>query len=177
MSTVAEIESAEQMARLVRERLIYQPETGEFVWREARRNGVRAGDSAGTKNIKEGLPYRYIQLSGRKYQAHRLAWLYVHGEWPSSAIDHINGNGLDNRIANLRLATPSQNRANSRLDARNTSGAKGVSWNSRELKWQVFIGIEGKNKSLGLFSDKEAAAEAYRRAATARHGAFARLDP
>lgn len=161
-------------ASQLREILLYHPETGEFLWRRAKGNGVYAGDRAGTTNIKSGMAYRYIQLNGKRFQAHRLAWLYVHGEWPLGLIDHVNGDGLDNRIVNLRPATASQNMANARLSNRNSSGEKGVSWNSRAKKWQAFIGVAGKNKNLGQFAVKADAIEAYRSAAQRYFGEFVR---
>lgn len=81
----------------LRELLDYDPETGVFRWKEPRRK-CRVGEVAGSLR-KDG--YVKIQVDGRFYQAHRLAWLCVYGVWPS-AIDHIDGNRANNAIANLR---------------------------------------------------------------------------
>jgi hypothetical protein len=72
----------------------------------------------------------YSALTGVLYREHRLAWLYMTGEWPTHEIDHINGDRVDNRFCNLREATASENRWNSRKRVNNTSGYKGVSWDS-----------------------------------------------
>jgi hypothetical protein len=89
-------------------------------------------------------------------------------------IDHINGDGLDNRWSNLRLATRAENIRNSRTKATNTSGFKGVSWHKRDRKWQAHIKINGRSKNLGLFEAPEDAHAAYVAAAQKYHGEFAR---
>ena len=94
--------------------------------------------------------------------------------WP--LVDHINGDGLDNRRENLRPATSVQNGANSRLSSRNTSGFKGVSRAARPGWWQVKIQIRGIGKHLGIYEDPIQAALAYDRAALAASGEFARLN-
>jgi hypothetical protein len=91
-----------------REQLDYNPETGEFRWKVPR-NGVIVGAKAGT-DCHDG--YISIRIFGKRYMAHRLAWLHHYGEWPIGGLDHINGQRWDNRIVNLRLATPKQSAAN-----------------------------------------------------------------
>jgi len=110
------------------------------------------------------------------YKAHRLAWLYVHGEWPPEQLDHINGQRDDNRVENLRSATRAENAGNSKRRADNTSGFKGVYWNAQRSKWQAKIRRGQLEKHLGLFVCKEDAAEAYRRAAADVFGEFACVD-
>lgn len=109
----------------LRELLDYDPASGVFRWRHTTRGYVQKGRVAGcyTKNW-----YVNICVRGRNYGAHRLAWLYVHGEWPPKFIDHVNGDLSDNRIANLRPATRAQNGANRKLESNSSSGLKGVSW-------------------------------------------------
>ena len=91
--------------------------------------------------------------------------------------DHVNGNGLDNRRANLREATQSQNSANRELSSSNTSGYKGVSWSRGTRKWVAQIGVNGRRIYLGLFADPAEGARAYNRAALEHFGEFARLNP
>lgn len=90
----------------LKEILTYNPDTGDFVWK----NGRPAGS---TKNIKRPnrtpISYIIVGVRGRNYRAHRLAWLYMTGEFPATFLDHKDGDGLNNRWGNLRLATPRQN--------------------------------------------------------------------
>ena len=91
-------------------------------------------------------------------------------------IDHINGNGLDNRLCNLRPCTAAQNCANMKIIERGTSRFKGVHWNKRSQKWCASIRHHRKLKHLGLFSVEEQAAHAYNTAALQLFGEFARLN-
>ena len=88
-------------------------------------------------------------------------------------VDHIDGDGLNNRRANLRIATNGQNQANQRLRLNNTSGFKGVSWVPRRQRWHAYINKEGRRSHLGYFTDLEDARAAYAAASVALHGAFA----
>lgn len=92
------------------------------------------------------------------------------------AVDHVNGNRLDNRRCNLRVATQAQNMANLGLSDRNTSGFKGVSWNKRDRRWQATISINNKARNLGYYELDVDAAHAYDAAARVLRGAFARLN-
>lgn len=92
--------------------------------------------------------------------AHRLAWLYVHGEWPSKHLDHLNGNRTDNRIENLRQVSVAENAENTRRPHRdNKSGYLGVC--KKRGKWLAVIQIKGKYTRIGLFDTPEMAHEAY----------------
>lgn len=92
---------------------------------------------------------------------------------PGEEVDHINGNGLDNRRSNLRLATRSENGRNSRTRSDNTSGFKGVFWDKAAQKWRARIVVDGRRLYLGYYTDLVAAARMYDAAALAYHGAFA----
>ncbi|MGJ4857061.1 HNH endonuclease signature motif containing protein [Labrys sp. La1] len=122
------------------------------------------------------MEYERIQIDGKAYRAHRLAWLYMHGEWPAEEVDHINGDKFDNRIANLRACSKSQNQANCGTGRNNTSGFKGVSWHKGRGMWVARIQVEGRPRSLGYHADKKVAAAAYDRAAKELFGAFARTN-
>lgn len=146
-------------AELVRELLHYDPETGRFAWRLGRFGTRGAGGRAGYADPRG---YRKICVAGRMYWEHRLAWLYVNGTWPSDQIDHVNGVKGDNRIANLREATRSENQGNLR-QARSDSktGLLGVHWNKPNKKFMAQIMFSGKQKYLGLFNTAEEAHQAY----------------
>ena len=88
-------------------------------------------------------------------------------------VDHIDGNGLNNRRENLRLASNTENVRNQRLSRANKSGYKGVFWSKKLQKWQAAITADGKNLHLGFFDDPAVAHEFYRAAALAWHGDFA----
>jgi hypothetical protein len=91
-------------------------------------------------------------------------------------VDHINGNGLDNRKCNLRIATRSQNLANTGAHSHNKSGYKGVSFDKSKGKWRAQITKEGRCRNLGRFSDPIEAAKRYDEAAKKLHGEFAYLN-
>lgn len=165
----------------IRELLSYDPETGQFTW--LRRPGSDrctntwntrfVGTVAGSINDQG---YRVICIDRSDYRAHRLAWLYVSGEWPPAEIDHINGDRADNRIANLRQASRAENMRNCRKRRDNTSGRKGVSWDNRDRKWYAKIKVNSKDTYLGVFDCPDEAAAAYEAAAERLHGQFARTD-
>jgi len=95
---------------------------------------------------------------------------------PGLEIDHINGNGLNNRRINLRWATYSQNRMNSQLYRTTTSGFRGVTYHKRDRKWHARIKINWKSLSIGYFDNPEDAAKAYDKAALIFHKEFAQLN-
>lgn len=139
-------------AKYLRERLHYDPETGVFTWAEGT---IKAGRIAGSRNAQG---YLTICILGKNRYCHRLAWMYVYGEWPIDQIDHKNRIRDDNRIDNLRLATNAQNSANKDAPSNNTSGVKGVHWHSTAGKWQASLSVGGRRIYLGLHDDIEAAA-------------------
>lgn len=93
---------------------------------------------------------------------------------PGQYVDHVNGDGLDNRRSNLRAATVAQNNRNTGPKRGNKSGYKGVHFCKRERRWVAQIAINGKKRALGYHATAEAAARAYDRAAKELHGEFAR---
>lgn len=151
--------------------LEYNPVTGEFFWKITDR-AVHAGDLAGSV-YSNG--YRYIQICGQDYRAGRLAWYFMTGEDPLDFIDHKDGVRDNNRFNNLRIATNSQNQANRGAPQNNTSGFKGVRWQASRGKWIAIITINGKAKNLGRFINLTDAVMAYRAAAMAAWGEFAKV--
>jgi len=157
---------------ITRERVLelvkYDRMTGHFTW-IVNRTFMKVGDRAGTV---EGNGYRNLRFDGRLFRAHRVAWLIEYGEFPQMDIDHIDGNRDNNAIANLRLATRSQNQGNVGCRKDNRSGFKGVK--KHKNKWQAKIQMNGKSRSLGYFDSPEDASNAYARAARSVFGEFAR---
>ncbi len=141
------------------DRIHYDAETGVFTWAVAGR-GIRVGAVAGVKT-SEG--YWQIKLGFKAYRAHRLAWFLVHGVWPDGSIDHINGDRLDNRIANLRIASHAVNMQNKRVAMANNKscGLLGVTWNIQHERWQASVMVNKKRHFLGHFDTPEAAHAAY----------------
>lgn len=152
-------------AQRLRELLHYDPETGLFTWRVWRSRTATAGSIAGSAD-EDG--YILICINRRKYRAHRLAWLYVHGEWPEHEIDHENVVPSDNRWLNLRPATQAQNQQN-RLKAQsnNKCGLMGVSRHGNRYRSRISIDFD--TKYLGSFPTPEEANSAYLEAKAKLH--------
>lgn len=153
----------------------YQPSTGQFINRKSR-GGILAGAMLGGIHH---TGYRHIRIDGKKYHASNLAWFYVHKVWPKR-MDHEDLDRANDRILNLRPATSSQNGANRKACANNSSGAKGVRWRERPGSkgvWVAQIKKDGKVQHLGHFDadKKHLAIAAYQEAAKRLHGEFARF--
>ncbi|MDH0157327.1 HNH endonuclease [Stutzerimonas stutzeri] len=145
----------------------YSPETGVFT----RRKKVNQMPTEAGSTDKQG--YRRIHLLGKVYRAHRLAWFYLTGEWPSAEIDHINGDRSDNRISNLRQCTHQQNNHNQPIRRNNRSGVKGVHWDRRLQKWHAQVCLNFKVHHVGHFDDLSEAALAVMDQRKKLHGEFA----
>ena len=130
-----------------------------FNWQAAKRHGIvyarRVTASPGRKTV----------------QMHRA----LMGDPGDLYVDHIDGDGLNNRRSNLRVATHQQNLHNQRLSRANTSGLKGVVFNKRAGKWQAQIRFNGARKHLGMFATPEKAHTAYAKASAELHGEFGRI--
>jgi hypothetical protein len=140
-------------AARLREMADYNPETGEFRWLERKKGRqIVVGSLRGTKQ-----KYKYIRvkIDYVTYSAHRLAWLWMTGNWPAQDIDHINRDPIDNRWSNLRDVSKSENSKNKRVS--NASGLPGVYFNKKTRMWQSSL-------YLGSFQTKEGAHEAYQAA-------------
>jgi hypothetical protein len=132
----------------LKELLHYDPKTGVFTYIRAR-SKVRVGDVAGTSGTRG---YLQCNIDGKPYKLHRLAWLYVHGVWPTYQIDHINHNTADNRIANLRDVSCAHNHQNRNRRTKSASGYLGVTWHKRDRKWQAHIEVNSKPIHLGSYT-------------------------
>lgn len=148
----------------------YNPETGEMHKLHYYRPNCVG------KRIKNDNKNRYknIEISGKIYKQHRIAWIYMTGETPAE-IDHINGIRSDNRFCNLRVVTRSQNIQNIGIRKNNTSGYKGVCFESKKRKWRARIIINYKVINLGHYDCPKSAYMAYCHAAEKYHGEFARV--
>lgn len=129
--------------------LRYDPQTGCFT-RVVARPGWRPGSTAGRVN-HDG--YHQIVVDGRRYSSHRLAFLYMTGEFPCGEVDHINRDRSDNRWVNLRDVSHASNLRNTRLRSDNSSGLVGVRWVPRQGKWHARIKINGQFLHLGSFAN------------------------
>lgn len=170
--------------------LRYDPETGKLFWLYRtpemfsdgatydaaeccrRFNRTWAGKEAFTALCKGR--YRQGTIWLQRIEAHRVIWALVYGEWPQGDIDHINGDGLDNRLGNLRLCRHAENMRNMKIQSGRASAFKGVSPSRQDGKWRAHIKIDGRHVHLGTFADEEAAARAYDDAASKYHGPFGR---
>lgn len=142
------MKAALTQARL-KELLHYDPESGAITWASRPSSRVKVGMLAGKVHPTQG--YRQVRADKSLYYAHRLAWLYMTGEWPAADVDHINHVRDDNRWSNLRGATRSQNIQYKSMQSNNTSGVKGVYFHAG--KWAASIQYNGKNRHLGRFTD------------------------
>lgn len=156
---------AETLRRLLR----YDPLSGRFAWAEPRQ-GLGLGRAVGHLDRKG---YVRIKVDGVAYLAHRLAFLYMAGQWPTEQVDHIDGDRANNRWVNLREATNSQNQCNRPRRRTNKSGFKGV--HKRRYGYRAEIWGNGRLINLGSFASAEAAHRAYVAAAKQYHGEFARV--
>jgi hypothetical protein len=156
-------------AEWLRANMAYEPETGVFLWK-VRGMGRVMGKVLGTK-VGD---YLSIKVLGTAHYAHRLAWLYVHGEWPSGLLDHKDENPTNNAIKNLRIATHAQNAAR-RKTTRVLSPSRGVF--PHGVGFVARIHHAGKRHYLGYFPTADAAKAAYEAKAKELHGEFAHVEP
>ena len=140
---------------------LYDKSTGELIWKKRPRhhysnNGTYqafinnyAGKKAGRESKGRYPPtYRRVVLKTYSFMVHRIIWKMVYDEWPDQ-IDHINGDGLDNRLKNLRSVTHGENCKNKRMMSTNKTGINGVSLDKKSGKWDARIRHDGKNEYLG----------------------------
>ncbi len=142
--------------------LSYSPDTGIFtrIAAPAKRNDL-LGKQAGSLHSSDG--YVRIFINRKSYLAHRLVWLYVHGEFPALEIDHIDGVRSNNKVSNLRSVTKSENLQNLKHAKRDnlSSGALGVCFDAVANKFRAAITLNRKRKHLGYFETSDLAHSAY----------------
>jgi hypothetical protein len=162
----------------VKNRVTYDSLTGIFIWKpipvthwsHSGWNNRCANKEAGCRT-RSG--YQVLALNNVLYFAHRVAWLYETGAWPSGVIDHIDGDPANNKFSNLRDSTQQQNTCNAKISSNNTSGVTGVRQSSKG-KWLASIMVNRETIWLGSFDDKQKAVEARAAAETFYFGEYHR---
>ena len=137
----------------------YDRVSGSLVWAHSRGRASK-GSQAGSVQLKGGKQYLTVQMGGKRFGAHRVVWAHVHGAWPVGEVDHIDGDGLNNRIENLREVSSSGNKQN--LRAAKSHSATGLLGAFRwRNKFKAQIVVNGKCKHIGTFETPEEAHAAY----------------
>jgi len=154
MTNYAKHETDEQ-ADLVRETLSYDPERGILIRVKTFGNRQdRVSKPAGNvRRNKTGGAYRQVSVGKRSHYSHRVCYLLYYGHWPNGQLDHIDHDGLNNKIDNLRVVTQSENLKNAPMRIDNTSGHVGVTWHKGRKKWQAGIIVNRSYHFLGRFDD------------------------
>lgn len=156
----------------------YEPATGRLIWKdypaelEPSNQFLKSfkkrflGEEAGyiSKEKRRQSNYRIVHIKGKNYKAHRLIWCIVYGKYPIEGIDHINHNGEDNSLKNLRAASNADNRKNLSLSRANKSGVTGVCWHKQAKKWAAQVMYNGKKRHLGYYVSLEEAAQVAKKA-------------
>jgi len=141
--------------------LIYDPTSGILTWRK---RGIPKWDAKWAGRIAGSLHstgHWRVTVAYRRYYAHRIAWAMTHGKWPEQQVDHRDGDRLNNRICNLRLATNGENQQNVAIKKSNKSGFVGVVWFKPKQRWRAEIRANNRAYHLGYFDDPESAHAAY----------------
>lgn len=149
--------------------LSYDCDTGIFVWNERPRShfkyeklwldwnkrwsGKEAGWIEKSQSNTTKTSYRKISINGENYKAHRLAWVFITGDWPTGMMDHINGDGLDNSRLNLRDVSNQENTKNQSRRKDNKSGITGVGWQKAIGKWYANGRINDQLQHLGFYDN------------------------
>lgn len=160
----------------IKECFVYNEDTGDLVWKYRPQNHFK--NSVGFKNFnnqnvgkiagsvvttKEGNRYRSVKINGVFYFAHRLVFKLLYNEEPDY-IDHLNGNGIDNRKVNLEKSTAHKNNKNQTLNKRNKENKMGVYWREDHGRFCASIGYKGKQIHIGSFMSKKEAVKAREKA-------------
>lgn len=153
----------------LRELFDLDADSGSLRWRFSK-GTAKAGDVAGSVNSNGRL---VVTVDRKAIGAHRVVFALVHGCLPE-LVDHIDGDPLNNRPSNLRVATRQQNGQNARISSRNRSGVKGVTWSAARSKWRADCTSNGRLCHVGLFNTIEEADRAVRLFREQHHKEFAR---
>lgn len=157
----------------LRQLFSYDATTGVLYWNIPKSNRVKSGDVAGCAKGRVANQHLAVSIDGRSYKVHRVVWCMSTGEWPTSSLDHKDGNPFNNRLSNLRECSSSENSFNRGPQRTNTTGFKGVTLD-KTGKFQAQISVNRRYIYLGRFSTALEAHAAYEKAAIEFHGAFAR---
>ena len=147
---------------LIKERLHYDKNTGVFTWLDVKANAHRMRGKVAGSLLTTGYIQIELRVNEKRYafRAHRLAWLYEHGEFPKGGLDHINHVKTDNRIKNLRIASQRENMKNISMSSRNTTGHTGVYFKKSHGKYCASVRVDYKQIHIGYFENLEDAAKA-----------------
>lgn len=156
----------------LREVFSLDAETGILTWKIAINSNVNVGERVGSL---DNTGYLRASFDGKRPLVHRIVFAIANGHLPNR-VDHRNRITTDNRPANLRAATCSQNQHNAKRAKNNTSGVKGVSWFAKKRKWRADCAVNRKGYYLGLFDDMKVAESAVRAFREQHHGEFARHE-
>ena len=149
---------------------IVEYKDGELYWKISPNWSIKVGDKVGYLT-KDG--YKRTMINKKNEKLHRLIFLYHYGYFPQ-LIDHIDGNGINNKIENLREVSHMQNSQNKKMAINNTSGSKNVYWHNAAKKWTVVLTLNKKKKVIGYFEDLELADLVAQEARNKYFGAYAR---
>ena len=150
------------------------PEDGVFIWKADRGSNKTKGKVAGNVFVsKSGTKYRYMKIDGKNHKAHQLVFFLYHGYVPKE-IDHIDGDGLNNCITNLRPASRSDNMKNQGVRSDNKVGTTGIWRDEQRNRWQAYIKVDKKQIHLGRFKDLNLAIQARKEAEIKYFGEWSR---
>lgn len=157
---------------------LFDYKNGLLINKVNRSTNSKAGQPAGyiRTDKKTGEKYWIVGINKKRYYAHNLVFLWHNNftpEWPN-VIDHIDSDGTNNKIENLRVATPVQNAINRKKHLNNKSGTTGVYWHKSAKKWSAFVSVNNKRKHLGLFETIEQAIQKRQEIQKQIYGEFAK---